>query len=180
MTVEPVVEASEDGQSFTITKSAWAGTYPIDALPRELKFYRQREQEERRLRPALRADGARLRGIRAAKGITQNKQCGIQNNAIRQFRPLGSGRGPFSISGDGIFTRLFAHGTSHGYTLAIFRGNVPPPNSTGVPMSRAALFLCLPFVASFALPALGEQPSLQEAALNAAVAAKCRAQLGDE
>jgi len=41
MTVEPVVEASEDGQSFTITKSAWSGTYPIDALPRQLKFYRQ-------------------------------------------------------------------------------------------------------------------------------------------
>jgi len=41
MTVEPVVEASEDGQSFTITKSAWWGTYPIDALPRQLKFYRQ-------------------------------------------------------------------------------------------------------------------------------------------
>lgn len=47
-------------------------------------------------------------------------------------------------------------------------------------MSRAALFLCLPFVAPFALPALGDQPSLQEAALNAAVAAKCRAQLGDD
>jgi hypothetical protein len=41
MTVEPVVEASEDGQSFTITKSAWSGTYPIDALQRQLKFYRQ-------------------------------------------------------------------------------------------------------------------------------------------
>ena len=47
-------------------------------------------------------------------------------------------------------------------------------------MSRAATILCLPFIASFALPALGEQPSLQEAALNATVAAKCRAQLGDE
>ncbi len=47
-------------------------------------------------------------------------------------------------------------------------------------MSRAATILCLPFIASFALPALGDQPSLQEAALNAAVAAKCRAQLGDE
>lgn len=41
MTVEPVVEASADGQSFTITLSAWSGTYPLDALPRQLKFYRQ-------------------------------------------------------------------------------------------------------------------------------------------
>ena len=41
MTAKPVVEASADGQSFTITKSAWSGTYPIDALPRQLKFYRQ-------------------------------------------------------------------------------------------------------------------------------------------
>ncbi len=41
MTVEPVVEASADGQSFTITLSAWSGTYSIDALPRQLKFYRQ-------------------------------------------------------------------------------------------------------------------------------------------
>lgn len=47
-------------------------------------------------------------------------------------------------------------------------------------MSRAAIFICLPFAASLAFRALGEQPSLQEAALNAAVAAKCRAQLGDE
>lgn len=47
-------------------------------------------------------------------------------------------------------------------------------------MTRAATILCLPFIASFAFPALGDQPSLQEAALNAAVAAKCRAQLGDE
>lgn len=41
MTGEPVVEATEDGQSFTITMSAWAGTYRLDALPRLLKFYRQ-------------------------------------------------------------------------------------------------------------------------------------------
>ena len=41
MTVDPVVEASEDGQSFTITLSAWSGTYPLDALPRQLKLYRQ-------------------------------------------------------------------------------------------------------------------------------------------
>lgn len=47
-------------------------------------------------------------------------------------------------------------------------------------MSRAATIVCLPFIVSFALPALGDQPSLQEAALNAAVAAKCSAQLDDE
>lgn len=41
MTVGTVVEASEDGQSFTITRSAWSGTYPTDALQRQLKFYRQ-------------------------------------------------------------------------------------------------------------------------------------------
>ncbi|MBN8633217.1 MAG: hypothetical protein J0L76_20475 [Rhodobacterales bacterium] len=41
MTAKPVVEASADGRSFRITKSAWAGTYAIDALPRQLKFYRQ-------------------------------------------------------------------------------------------------------------------------------------------
>lgn len=41
MTSEAVVEASEDGQSFTITHGAWSGTYPVDALPRQLKFYRQ-------------------------------------------------------------------------------------------------------------------------------------------
>ena len=35
-----MIEASEDGQSFTITQSAWSGTYPLDALPRQLKFYR--------------------------------------------------------------------------------------------------------------------------------------------
>jgi len=47
-------------------------------------------------------------------------------------------------------------------------------------MSRVDVIVCLPFLASFAMPALGEEPSLQEAALNAAVSAKCRAQLGDE
>jgi hypothetical protein len=41
MTVQPVVEASKDGQRFTITMSAWSGTYPVDALQRQLKFYRQ-------------------------------------------------------------------------------------------------------------------------------------------
>lgn len=41
MTSVPVVEASEAGQSFTSTLSAWSGTYPVDALPRQLKFYRQ-------------------------------------------------------------------------------------------------------------------------------------------
>lgn len=37
----PVVESSADGQSFTITLSAWSGTYPVDALPDQLKFYRR-------------------------------------------------------------------------------------------------------------------------------------------
>lgn len=41
MTVEPVVEASADGQSFTITLSVWSGIYPIDALPHQLKLYRK-------------------------------------------------------------------------------------------------------------------------------------------
>ena len=36
----PVVKHSEDGHSFTITLSLWSGTYPLDALPRQLKFYR--------------------------------------------------------------------------------------------------------------------------------------------
>jgi hypothetical protein len=40
MTSAPVIAASADGQSFTITQSAWSGTYPLDALPRQLKFYR--------------------------------------------------------------------------------------------------------------------------------------------
>lgn len=41
MTGKPVVAAAVDGQSFTITHGAWSSTYPIDALPRQLKFYRQ-------------------------------------------------------------------------------------------------------------------------------------------
>lgn len=41
MTAKPVVEASADGRSFTITADAWSGTYPLDALQRQLKFYRQ-------------------------------------------------------------------------------------------------------------------------------------------
>lgn len=47
-------------------------------------------------------------------------------------------------------------------------------------MSRTSFLICLPIIASFAMPALGKQPSLREAALNAAVAAKCRAQLGEK
>jgi hypothetical protein len=38
---EPRVEASEDGASFTLTLGAWSGTHPLDALPRQLQFYRQ-------------------------------------------------------------------------------------------------------------------------------------------
>ncbi len=41
MTVEPLVDASEDGQSFTIRIGAWSGKYPIDALPRQMALYRQ-------------------------------------------------------------------------------------------------------------------------------------------
>jgi len=37
----PVVEVSDDGQSFTITLNAWSGTYAMDALPQQLKFYRR-------------------------------------------------------------------------------------------------------------------------------------------
>lgn len=40
MTDGPVVEAAEDGQRFTIRTGAWSGTFPIDALPRQLRFYR--------------------------------------------------------------------------------------------------------------------------------------------
>lgn len=40
MNAGPVVEAAEDGQRFTIRTGAWAGTFPIDALTRQLRFYR--------------------------------------------------------------------------------------------------------------------------------------------
>jgi len=36
----PLVKQSADGQSFTITMSLWSGTYRLDALPRQLNFYR--------------------------------------------------------------------------------------------------------------------------------------------
>jgi len=36
-----VVTESDDGQCFTITMAAWSGNYPLEALPRQLKFYRQ-------------------------------------------------------------------------------------------------------------------------------------------
>ena len=39
--------------------------------------------------------------------------------------------------------------------MAIFRAIVPEPESTGVLMSRAAIFICLPFAATLAFRALG-------------------------
>ena len=40
MTDGPVVEAAEDGQRFIIRAAAWSCVFPIDALPRQLRFYR--------------------------------------------------------------------------------------------------------------------------------------------
>lgn len=47
-------------------------------------------------------------------------------------------------------------------------------------MHRSTPAFGLLLLATISGPALGAEPSLQDAALNAAVAAKCRAQLGDE
>ncbi len=40
MIAKLVVKALTDGKNFTITAGAWTGTYLIDALLRQLKFYR--------------------------------------------------------------------------------------------------------------------------------------------
>lgn len=36
----PTVEAAPDGLTFTITRGRWSGTYPVEALPLWLRFYR--------------------------------------------------------------------------------------------------------------------------------------------
>ena len=43
----PTVEAAPDGRTFTITRGRWSGTYPVEALPQWLRFYRGLRDRDR-------------------------------------------------------------------------------------------------------------------------------------
>lgn len=43
----PTVEVAPDDRTFTITRGGWSGTYPVEALPMWLRFYRGLRDRDR-------------------------------------------------------------------------------------------------------------------------------------